>query len=298
MAKETITRGAGAFSSATGLSRVLGFVRDMLLANFLGASGSSDAFFVAFRIPNLLRELFAEGSMSAAVVPVLTEAEVKEGPERARIVVKKLFTFLLVSVGLICILAEFFAPIIVKAIAPGFKGQQFALTVLLSRIMFVFLLFVSLSALLMGALNVRKVFFVPAMASAWFNVTTIVVLLVLILAGVSPLVAASVAIVCGGFMQFFSQVPTFMKKGYRFGIELRFSDPYLKRMALLWLPTLAGLAVTQLNIFVSTIIASFLPHGSITYLYYAMRLIQLPIGMFGVAVAVTSLATLSEHASR
>ncbi len=298
MSKGTITRGAGVFSFATALSRILGFVRDMLFATFFGASGTSDAFFVAFRIPNLLRELFAEGSMSAAVVPVLTEVTLQEGPERARKVVIRVFTFLVLSVGALCIAAEFFTPLIVRAIAPGFKGEQFALTVHLSRIMFVFLFFVSLSALVMGALNVRKVFFVPAMASAWFNLATIMVLVGLVFASIPPLLAGAVAIVCGGAMQFFSQVPSFLRQGYRFGLDLKLSDPYLKKMVLLWLPSIGGLAVTQLNIFVSTIIASFLPHGSITYLYYAMRLIQLPIGMFGVAVAVTSLAALSEHVSR
>ncbi len=298
MAKETITRGAGSFSSATGLSRVLGFIRDMLLANFLGATGSSDAFFVAFRIPNLLRELFAEGSMSAAVVPVLSEVQTKEGPERAREVVRRLFTFVIITVGAFCLIAELTAPFIVKAIAPGFKGEQFSLTVFLSRIMFPFLMFVSLSALLMGALNVKKVFFVPAMASAWFNVATIVTLVVLVLSGVSPLVSAAVAITAGGIMQFLSQAPRFIREGYNFAIEFAFRDPWLKKMGLLVLPSIGGLAVTQLNIFLSTIIASFLPQGSITYLYYAMRLIQLPIGMFGVAVAVAALPTLSEHASR
>jgi len=298
MSKKAITRGAGSFSSATALSRILGFLRDMLLANFLGASGGSDAFFVAFRIPNLLRELFAEGSMSAAVVPVLSEITTKEGFDKANEIVKKLFTFIILVVGALCLGAEIITPLIVKIIAPGFTGEQFSLTVFLSRIMFPFLLFVSLSALLMGALNVKKSFFVPAMASAWFNITVIGVLVFMVLAGIKPLLAAAIGITAGGFIQFFSQVPAFLRHNYKFGFNIAFRDKWLKKIGHLWLPSLGGLAVTQLNIFLSTIIASFLPQGSITYLYYAMRLIQLPIGIFGVAVAVASLPTMSEHVAR
>ena len=178
--KKRIARSASLISAATFLSRILGFVRDMVIARFFGASGLSDTFFVAFRIPNLLRELFAEGSMSSAFIPVLTETKTKRGEAEAQRLVRITFTFIIIVVGIICIAGVVFAPLIIRLIAPGFTDPgQFSTTVLLTRIMFPFLFFVSLAALTMGALNVKRVFFVPALASAWFNVaiiTTIVLL--------------------------------------------------------------------------------------------------------------------------
>ena len=150
-------------SVATFISRVLGYVKDMILAIYFGATGLSDTFFVAFRIPNLLRELFAEGSMSSAFIPVLTEYKTKHGEEEAKRLVRVALTFILTFVGVICMLGVIFAPSIVTAIAPGFLNmpEKFSLTVLLTRVMFPFLLFISLAALIMGALNSRRVFFIP-----------------------------------------------------------------------------------------------------------------------------------------
>ena len=167
----SIAKAAGVMSAATLISRVLGFVRDMTLASFFGAAGASDTFFVAFRIPNLLRELFAEGSMSSAFVPVLARVEAGEGRAEATRLVRAALTFMVLLVGTVCALGVLFAPEIVVAIAPGFRAdpEKLALTVLMTRIMFPFLLFVSLAALVMGALNTRRVFFVPALASAVFN---------------------------------------------------------------------------------------------------------------------------------
>ncbi len=294
-----IVRSASVMSFATFISRVLGFVRDMVLARYLGATGLSDTFFVAFRIPNLLRELFAEGSMSSAFVPVLTEVSTKEGEDRARRLTAITFTFICAVVGLVVLLGILFAPFIVRLIAPGFESiEKLSLTILLTRIMFPFLLFVSLAALCMGALNVKRVFFVPAMASSWFNITVIVSVVVISVLTKKPLIAAAIGVTIGGFMQFASQVPTFLKKGYRFRINWSFSDSGLKKMGRLVLPTTVGLAVAQINIFVSTILASYLKEGSITYLYYSMRLIQFPIGIFGVAMGMAVLPALSRHAAQ
>jgi putative peptidoglycan lipid II flippase len=298
MTQRTITKAASFFSSATLLSRVLGFVRDVVLANYIGATALSDAFFVAFRIPNLLRELFAEGSISSAFVPVLTEVRTLQGEENVKRVASRAFTFILLLVGAVCVVGEIVTPLIVKVIAPGFTGERFSVTVFLTRLMFPFLLFVALAAFTMGALNVKKVFFIPALAPAWFNVTIISTILILCSMDVHPAVAAAIGVTFGGFMQFATQAPTYIKKGYSFKFDFRFNDPWLKKMGLLILPSTMGMAVVQLNIFVSTILASFLPEGSIAYLYYSMRLILFPVGVFGVAMAMAVLPTLSEHATK
>lgn len=160
MAKSKIVKAAGAISLATTFSRILGYIKDMILAKYFGATGISDVFFVAFRIPNLLRELFAEGSMSSAVIPVLKESQIKNGQDETQKIVKSLFTFIMIVVGIITILGIIFSPLIVKLIAPGFveNPQKFDLTVLLTRIMFPFLLFISLAALTMGTLNTNNIF--------------------------------------------------------------------------------------------------------------------------------------------
>jgi putative peptidoglycan lipid II flippase len=314
---EKITRAAGAMSIATFISRILGYIKDMILAKFFGATGSADTFFVAFRIPNLLRELFAEGSMSSAFIPVLKEYQTKQGKSEANRLVSSTFLFILIFVGLICILGIIFAPSIVSVIAPGFLNdpEKFSNTVLLTRLMFPFLLFISLAALVMGALNTRGIFFAPALAPAMLNIIIILCVLTLSMQFTNPIIAVAIGVTIGGFVQFLFQVPSFFRQGYSFRrqktedrgqrtedrpiahqLSSSFLHPGLKKIGLLIIPSIAGLAVNQINIFVSTILASYLEEGSITYLYYSMRLIQFPIGIFGVAMGMAVLPALSEHA--
>ncbi|MBF0464054.1 MAG: murein biosynthesis integral membrane protein MurJ [Nitrospirae bacterium] len=295
-----IARSAFSMSVATSLSRLLGFVRDMLVARVLGASDLSDSFFVAFRIPNLMRELFAEGSMSSGLIPVLTEIRTKDGDAEAALVVRKAFTFVVIFIGIFCALGVVFAPQIVSAIAPGFLQNivKFKTTIMLTRIMFPFLLCVSIAALVMGALNTKRVFFIPALASAWFNIAIIAAIAVFTAIKVSPAVAVALGVTIGGVVQFLWQLPTFFKHNYSLKPSTGFNHKGLKRMGKLILPATVGTAVAQVNIFVSTILASFLPVGSITYLYYSMRLIQFPVGVFGVAVGMAALPALSEHAAK
>jgi len=305
-------------SAATFISRVLGYVKDMILARYFGATGISDVFFVAFRIPNLLRELFAEGSMSSAFVPVLKEYQIKHGTAAANRLVRAVFIFLLLFVGLLCVVGTLAAPIIVQLMAPGFDeaSEKFATAVLLTRIMFPFLLCISIASVVMGALNTRGVFFIPALAPALLNIVTIVCIIVLASQFANPIIAVAVGVTLGGLVQFLFQVPSFYRQGFTLfsageqelgqqakksgdnGSSRLLLHPGLKRIGLLIIPSTAGLAVAQINIFVSTILASYLAEGSITYLYYAMRLIQFPIGIFGVAMGMAILPTLSEHAVR
>jgi putative peptidoglycan lipid II flippase len=299
-AKGKIAKAAGVMSFATLISRILGYVKDMILARFFGATGTADTFFVAFRIPNLLRELFAEGSMSAAFIPVLTEYQTKHGKEEAARLVRITFTLISVIVGSVCILGIVFSPAIVTAIAPGFLSApgKFSLTVILTRLMFPFLLFISLAALVMGALNTKRVFFIPALAPALLNVTIIAVVLIFAYGMEQPILAVAIGVTAGGFIQFAFQLPSFFRKGYSLKPEYNFRHPGLKKMSLLVVPATMGMAVAQINIFISTILASYLPEGSITYLYYSMRLVQFPIGIFGVAMAMAVLPALSEQAAK
>lgn len=296
--KGKIAKAAGIMSIATFISRILGYVKDMILAVYFGATGLSDTFFAAFRIPNLLRELFAEGSMSAAFIPVLTEQRQKEGEAGAIRLVIITFTFILLVVGIVCLLGIIFAPAIVAAIAPGFlqSPEKFDLTVLLTRVMFPFLLFISLASLVMGALNTKKVFFIPTLAPAMLNVTVILTVILMVPFFQQPIMAVAIGVAMGGLVQFAFQLPVFFRNGYRLGFDPRFGHPGLKRMAVLLIPATMALAVNQINIIVSNILASYLPEGSITYLYYSMRLIQFPVGIFGVAMGMAVLPALSEHA--
>jgi len=295
-----ITRAAGLMSVATLISRMLGYVKDMILAGFFGATVMADTFFVAFRIPNLLRELFAEGSMSSAFIPVLTEYQTKQGKDEAKRLVRTTFAFLLICVGSICIVSILFSPAIVKLIAPGFVNvpEKVSLTVLLTRVMLPFLFFISLAALAMGALNTQRVFFIPSLAPAMLNITIILMVVIFASRIQPPILAVAIGVSLGGLVQLGFQLPAFFRNGFSLKPEFDFRHPGLKKMSLLVLPATMGMAVVQINIFVSTVLASFLPEGSITYLYYSMRLIQFPIGIFGVAMGMALLPSLSEHAVR
>jgi len=295
MAKGKIVKAAGAISLATSLSRILGYIKDMILAKYFGATGLSDVFFVAFRIPNLLRELFAEGSMSSAVIPVLKEYQVKHGQEESQKIIKSLFTFIIFVVGGLTLAGIVFSPLIVKVIAPGFveNTEKFNLTVLLTRIMFPFLLFISLAALTMGTLNTKNIFFIPAVAPCFLNIAVIISVVGFSSFFFNPIVSVALGVTVGGALQWLVQSPSFYRTGFRFGFSGM--HPAVKKIAILVIPTILSMTVSQINIFVSTIIASFLPEGSVTYLYYSMRLIQLPIGIFGVAVGMAVLPALSQH---
>ncbi|RMD58620.1 MAG: murein biosynthesis integral membrane protein MurJ, partial [Nitrospirae bacterium] len=214
--KRKITRAAGHISIAVMISRVLGYIRDMLLAGVFGATGSTDAFYIAYRVPNLMRNLFAEGSISAAFIPVLTSYMSNEGVKEARILVRVVFTFMCILLLLICTLGIIFAPYIIYVIAPGFvdEPQKFELTVLLTRIMFPFLFFISIASLMMGVHNVLGSFFIPAVASALFNLSIIFSVLFLRHFFNIPLIAVALGVVLGGLAQLLIQLPLLLKNRF------------------------------------------------------------------------------------
>ncbi len=297
-----VARNAGAVGVATMLSRVLGLLRDQTMAVLFGAGFATDAFNVAFRIPNLLRDLFAEGAMSSAFVPTFTAVRKERGDEAAWALGRQLMmTLLAVLLGL-CVLGWLFTPQLVALFAGGFAKVpgKLELTVQLTRIMLPFLPVVALAAAAMGMLNARNVFFMPAFAPALLNVGMIVFGLALIPAtrafGQPAILAMALGVVLGGVLQFVCQLPALAQLGFRFRFEWPRADPGVRRVAGLMLPATIGLAATQVNILVSTVIAASLQQGSVSWLYYAFRLMQLPIGVFGVALATVSLPALSRAA--
>lgn len=290
---------AGMIGVATFSSRILGFIRDMVLAQLFGATPAADAFFVAYRIPNLLRELFAEGSMSSAFIPVFTEYQTLKSKRDAWELASAVFTTLLTIVTGITIIGIIAASGIVWLMAPGFHDEpaKLEMTTLLTRIMFPYLIFISLAALAMGILNSLRAFAVPAFSPVFFNIVIISCAYFLSPMLPEPIVGVAVGVVAGGAAQFAIQLPGLKLRGMLFGFRYEPGHPGVRRIGWLMVPSLLGLSVTQINITVSTVLSSFFAGGP-TYLFYGMRLIQFPLGIFGVALATAILPTLSSQAAR
>ncbi|TMQ69997.1 MAG: murein biosynthesis integral membrane protein MurJ, partial [Candidatus Eisenbacteria bacterium] len=297
-----VARHAGVVGAATLLSRVLGLVREQVMATLFGAGLATDAFNVAFRIPNLLRDLFAEGAMSSAFVPTFTEVRARQGDEEAWALGRQLMMTLVAVLGAVCVIGWIAARPLVHVYAPGFSAVpgKVDLTVTLTRIMLPFLPTVALAAAAMGMLNARGRFAAPALAPAWLNVGMVVGGLGLIPVfrafGQPPILAMGIGVLIGGLVQFACQLPALASEGFHFRWERPRAHPGVRRVAVLMGPATIGLAATQLNLFVSTLIASLLPQGSVSWLWYAFRLMQLPIGVFGVALATVSLPALARAA--
>jgi putative peptidoglycan lipid II flippase len=304
VSQNNVARSAGVISAATFLSRVLGLVREQVFAAQFGAGFAVDAFQVAFRIPNLLRDLFAEGAMSAAFVPTLSRAQERSGPQAALRLANLVINFLLVVVSAICLVGILAAPWIVRTLAPGFAAVpgKLELTTLMTRIMTPFLVLVSTAAAVMGFLNTRRVFFIPAVAPAMLNLALIAAgFLIAPLCprfGLEPIVGMAFGALLGGLGQLLIQVPALRAQGYRWRPEVSFRDPDVLRMVSLMTPAAVGIAAVQVNNFVSTFLASTLQEGSVSWLNYAYRLMQLPIGLFGVAIATVTLAEVARHAAQ
>jgi putative peptidoglycan lipid II flippase len=296
---QSVVKAAGVIGIATFSSRILGFIRDMVLARLFGATPAADAFFIAFRIPSLLRELFAEGSMSSAFIPVYTEYRTMRSKQEAWELASAVFTTLLTVVTLVTMVGIVAAPWLVQLLAPGFQDNpdKLALTTLLARVMFPYLLFISLAALAMGILNSVRAFAAPAFSPLFLNVFIIVSAVWVAPHLSEPIIGVAIGVVVGGAAQFAMQLPSLKLRGLLFGFRFEPGHPGLRRIGTLMVPTLLGLSVTQINLTVSTVLASFFAGGP-TYLFYGMRLIQFPLGIFGVALATAILPTLSSQAAR
>ncbi len=298
-----IARSAGAVSAAVMCSRLLGLVREQIFAALFGAGYDYDAFVVAFRIPNLLRDLFGEGALSAAFVTVFTEYDSRRSPRETWELAGNVIVFIALLLGLLTLVGMVLATPIVNLLAPGFHAVagKTALTTLLTRIMLPFLLFISLSAVVMGMLNTKGRFFIPALASSFFNLGSIIggVGLALLLPrfGLPAIVGMALGTLVGGLLQLLMQLPSLKRSGFRFLPRLDLRDPGLHRILLLMLPAVVGLSATQINIFVNTNFAASCAQGSVSWLNYAFRMVQLPIGIFGVAISIAAMPVLARHAA-
>lgn len=297
--KKHIVRAAGILGSATMLSRIMGMLRDMVVSRLFGAGMATDAFFAAFQIPNMLRRFFAEGALTSAFVPTFSSVLTTRGENEARELANVCFTLLTIVMAAITLFGIVCSPWIVGVMFPGFKAVpgKFELTVLLNRIMFPYIFFISLVALCMGILNTLRHFFTPAISTVFLNLAMIVSALTLKSFFDVPITALAVGVLIGGCFQLILQLPVLWRKGFQLRPRFNFDSEELRRIALLMLPATFGVGVYYLNITVSAILASLLPQGSVSYLYYAQRLFEFPQGIFTVSVAQAVLPSMSRQAA-
>jgi putative peptidoglycan lipid II flippase len=285
-------------------SRVLGLIRDQVLAFLFGAGDQMDAYNIAFRIPNLVRDLFAEGAMSAAFVPTFTRILANEGRERAWRLGNLVVNALLLATGVIVAAGMLFAGPIVTAFAGAYAEVpgKLGLTISLTRVMFPFLALVAVATALMGMLNSLHRFFVPAVSPAMFNVGSIICTIglapVMPLVGLPVIMAPAIGVLVGGFGQMAVQWPSLRREGYRYQPVLDVRDEGLRRVLVLMGPGVVGLAAVQINLFVNSILATGEGTSAVSALSYAFRLMYLPIGIFGVSIATAVVPTLSRHSAR
>lgn len=296
-----LLRGTSVVSALTLLSRLLGFVRDLLVARLIGATAIADAYFVAFRIPNLLRSFVAEGALTSAFVPIFT-ASMKEGLEKAQETLREVTGFLVLLTTILTAVGILFAPQIVGAMAPGFKDDpaQFALCVQLTQVMMPYIMCISIIAMVSSALNAAGIFGTAAWAQVWMNIVLILGAVAAVLFDASDQAfVLSWSVLIGGAVQLITQLPRLRHAGLsiarpaiRFGAATR-------ELLLLMLPAVIGASIYQISIFIATILASLLESGAVSWLFYADRVAQLPVGVFSVALASVLLPSLSRaHSSQ
>ena len=320
--RQGVVRSAGVVSLAVMGSRLMGLVRDQLFAYFFGAGFLKDAFLVGFRLPNMLRDLFAEGALSAAFVKTFTDYLEREGAtaaereEAAWRLASMLMNALVVVLSLLTLVGIIFSPQLVALMAPGFAPEKARLAATLTRIMFPFIIFVALAAVAMGVLNTKGRFAVPASATTLFNIGSIIfgLLLAYSLSGGSwnknfpaevvpdapaqwAMTGMAIGTLIGGALQFLLQVPALRQVGFRFRFALSFTDQGVRRVMRLMLPAIIGTAATQVNVFVNTFYASSIDGGA-SWLDFSFRLMQLPIGIFGVAIGMAATPAIARFAAR
>jgi putative peptidoglycan lipid II flippase len=292
------TKAAGIIGLAVMCSRLLGLAREQIFAALFGGGAAMDAFTIAFRIPNLLRDLFAEGALSTAFVTTFSKTIARGGDDAAWRLANKVATMTALLLGALCIAGIVFSDSLVGLLAPGFDPAKAALTAQLTRIMFPFILLVSLAALVMGMLNAKSIFGMPAMASSFFNIGSIVGGVTLGYwidphFGPRALIGLAFATVIGGGLQLLVQLPSLARLGYRFRPDFRWRDAGVKAILLLMGPSVIAASTTQFNVLINSVFASRLEDGAIFWLSAAFRLMQLPLGLFGVALGTVTLPLLS-----
>ena len=295
--KKHILKSAGIIGSATVISRILGFVRDIIIARFFGTARYAQAFFVAFRIPNMLRDLIGEGATNAAFVPVLSEYYATKKKEEFWHLANVLLNVVLIALSAVTLLGVVFAPLIVRLIAPGFIAdpEKLNITIYLTRFLFPYVLLVGLLAYSMGILNSLKHFSAPALAPAILNLSIIICALL----RKGSVMALAIGVLAGGVAQLLVQVPVLRSRGFRFNFRSGLRHAAVKKIGVLLVPRILGSCVYQINIFVNTMLASLariVGEGGVAALYYANRIFQFPLAIFGIAVAQAALPTMSREA--
>lgn len=312
----SVARSAGIVSIAVMFSRVLGLAREMLFAKFFGAGFLTDAYIVAFRIPNVLRDLFAEGALSVAFVKVFTDYQVNKGEKEAWRLASLILNLLAVVLSVICIVGVIFSRQFVNLVADGFSPEKAALATTLTQIMFPFILLVALAAVAMGVLNTKGIFGIPASASTVFNIASILFGLGLAFwlsgggwsstadknavpdfASQWAIIGMAIGTLIGGAAQFLMQVPALYKVGFRFLPILSFSDEGVRKVLALMAPAILGTSAVQINVLINTTLVSGI-EGAQGWLNFAFRLMQFPIGLFGVAVGTAAIPVMSRLASQ
>ena len=298
--RQTLLQSTGLVSGLTLSSRILGFARDLVIAQVFGASASTDAFFVAFKIPNFLRRLFAEGAFSQAFVPVLAAAREEGGDARVKAVIDRVtgsFTLFLV---LLTLAGTLLSPLLIQLFAPGFSGvpDQAHLASDLLRITFPYLILIALTALSGGILNTYGDFLTPAATPVLLNIAMIFASLTLASQFDQPVTALAVGVLMGGMLQLAIQIPPLWRRGLLPHPKLALRHPDVRRVVDLMSPALFGASVTQVNLLINTLLASLLTTGSISWLYYSDRLLEFPLGLLGVAVGTVILPHLSKSRAK
>jgi len=288
------------FSGMTMISRVLGFVRDILIARLFGADAATDAFLVAFKIPNFLRRLFAEGAFSQAFIPVLSEYKEQRGKEAVRELVQRTAGTLGGVLFLVSVVGVLGAPLLILLFAPGFAGDEgkHALASDMLMLTFPYILFISLVALAGGVLNTFGRFGVPAFTPVFLNLSMIGCAVWLAPQMHEPVMALAWGVLIAGVVQLLFQLPFLMRLGVLGLPKWGGQDEGVKRIMTLMIPAIIGVSVVQINLLFDTIIASFLETGSVSWLYYSDRLVEFPLGVFGIALATVVLPTLSKQVAR
>ncbi|MCK9588421.1 MAG: murein biosynthesis integral membrane protein MurJ [Terrimicrobiaceae bacterium] len=301
MNRKLNTKASGIISISVMCSRVLGLVREVLFNSLFGTAAMG-LFIIAFRIPNLLRDLFAEGALSTAFVTVFSQRVEREGEKSAWALASKMMTLVAVFMSLVSLIGILLSRQLVSLLARNFAADDIAFTVLLTQTMYPFILLVSLAALVMGMLNSRNVFTAPAMASSFFNIGSIVGGVVfgwLIDPGFGrqALLGLALGTLLGGLLQLLIQFPSLRRAGFGFRLDFRWRDPGIRKILALMVPSVIAASAVQVNVLINTGFAAHVGESAVTWLNSAFRLMQLPIGVFGVAIATVTLPVVSRIAT-
>ncbi|MDX2164923.1 MAG: murein biosynthesis integral membrane protein MurJ [Gammaproteobacteria bacterium] len=295
---KNLAKSTSVVSLMTFVSRVLGFFRDMIAARLFGVNAGVDAFLVAFKLPNFMRSLFAEGSFSQAFIPTLAHYKHNHSPEEVRKFIAHVAGCLSAILLVITMLTVIFMPALIKIIAPGFDEYRFELATYMTRITFPYLMLISLTALVGSILNSYDKFTIPAFAPALLNITLIIAAVCFSHFFRVPIESQAWGILIAGFLQLFFQFPTLKKLGFLRWPKLNFQDEGVKKILKLMVPALFGASIVQIGLLINTVFASFLQTGSITWLYYSERLAYFPQGVVGVALATVILPHLSKQVAQ